>query len=366
MTALPAIVDATGASVTEGGFKTWLTNLRAMLAETIGATGGGQADPTSGSVFRRNALYNGAMEVWQRGTGTTTCTAGARTFLADRWCVVPSGANITQDSSIELPTGSRALQSLRLVGAASVTTVNLQQRLPARDIPRIKRTVTFQCYVRNLTGAAYTPTLLLGTPGGLDDFTTVTNRLTQVLASCADNAWTQVSHTVDISAYTNINNGLQVEIQIPSGSSVASDENYFTELQLAPSSVVTPFDGLTFESERDRCMHFYQKSFPYGTAPAQNAGVSGALSWINILGGAVGGGSQSMQFALPMRASPTVTTYNPSAANAQIRNVATTADWTGTTATATDNSLRMSGTQDAGATAGSHQQAVHWTASAEL
>lgn len=258
MTALPPIANATGASVTEGGFKTWLTDLRAYLSEVLGATGGGQADPTSGSVFRRNALINGGLPIWQRGIGSTSCPAGSRTFLADRWYVNPSGAACTQQRSTNLPSGSRAQYSLELQGAASVTTVLIGQRIEAAEMPEIKRAITFSAEIYNGTGSAFIPKLLLGTPNAADNFATVVNRLTQDMQSCPDATWTKVSYTVNISSYTNIDNGLQVEIQVPSGSLVAGDTVRVTELQLAAAAVVTTFagrGGLAYEYHA--CQRFY-------------------------------------------------------------------------------------------------------------
>lgn len=364
MTALPAIVDLTGASVTEGGVKTWFTNLRAMLAETIGATGGGQADPTSGSVFRRNALYNGAMQVWQRGTGSTSSSAGSRTFLADRWYVNPSGAAVNQLRSTTIPTGSRAQYSLELQGATSVTTVLIGQRLLASDMPIIKRTITCQAYVQNLSGAAFNPSLLLGTPNASDDFTTVVNRLTQSIQSCPDSAWTQVSHTVDISAYTNIDNGLQVEIQIPSGSLVSGDTVRITEVQIAACSVVTPLDVSTFHQELSRCLPFYEKSFPHATAPAQSAGASGSVYLSQVVAASTAMSGAGVRFKAEKRASPTVTIYNPSAANAQVRNATTATDCTGSSGTGDIQGIIFSFTTPGGSAAG-NQLNIHFSASAE-
>ena len=316
--------------------------------------------------YRRNAFYNGDFQVWQKGTGATSSSAGSRTFLADRWFVNPAGAAVNQQQSTSVPTSSRARFSLEIQGATSVTTVNIGQRLSAADIPKIKRTVTFQCYVRNVSGLGdFTPSLLLGTPTIADDFGTVTNRLTQTLQSCTDSAWTQVSHTVDISGYTDIDNGLQAELRIPSGFLISGCVVRLTEMQLAPCAAVTAFDGVTYAEELERDKFYFRKSFPYATAPAQNAGVSGALQWINILSGAVAGGPQSIE--IDMRATPTVTLYNPSATNAQIRNTTTAADFTGSSVvSSSDKHIRISGTQDAGATAGAHVMAVHWTADAEL
>lgn len=365
MTALPPIANATGASVTEGGFKSWLTDLRAMLAETIGATGGGQSDAASGSVFRRNAWYNGAMQVWQRGTGSTSSSAGSRTYLADRIYVNPAGAALNQLRSATIPSGSRVQYSLELQGAASVTAVLVGQRLIASDIPRIKRTITFQAQVQNLSGAAFNPSLLIGTPNAADDFTTVVNRLTQSLQSCTDSAWTQVSHTVDISAYTNIDNGLQVELQIPSGSLVSGDTVRITEVQLAASAVVTTLDVLPFAEELSRCLPYYAKSFLYATVPVQNAGLNtGETTWAGYLAAALAT-NYEIVYPVRMRATPTHTWFNPAAANALVRDRNASADTTSnSTVNATERGITVQATQNAAHAAGGFN-CVHWTAAAE-
>lgn len=206
----------------------------------------------------RNALINGSFEVWQRGTGSTSCAAGSRTVLADRWYVNPTGADVTQQRSATVPTGARARYSIQLDGAASVTTVLVGQRIEAANIPAIKRNVTFSALVYNGSGASFTPNLLLGTPGAEDNFGTVTNRLTQALQSCDDAAWTRVEHSVDISGYTDIDNGLQVELQLPSGSLVAGDTVRVTEAQIEPGLARTPFEGRGIADEFLRCQRYFQ------------------------------------------------------------------------------------------------------------
>lgn len=317
------------------------------------------------SGLRENALYNGAFQVWQLGGSSLSSPAATRTYLADQWYVNPAGAAVNQLRSTTVRSGARSFYSLELQGAASVTAVLVGQRLEAIDVPAVKRVVTYQAWVHNVTGGAFTPNLLIGTPGASDDFTTVTNRLTQALQSCTDAAWTQVSHTVDISGYTNIDNGLQIELQIPSGSLVAGDTVRVSEIQLAPSAVVTPITPRPFAAELALCMRFVQKSFPYGTAPAQNVTTTGAALWIVTISGA-NGGFYAAPLQVPMRTSPTVTTYNPSAANAQIRNNGSSADWTGTSTTVSDKYIYFTGTQDGGASAGNHTSGVHYLALARL
>jgi hypothetical protein len=137
--------------------------------------------------------------------------------------------------------------------------VRLGQRLEASVIAGIARQITFSAYVYNGSGAAFQPSLLLGTPSVSDNFGTVTNRLTQTLQSCANAAWTLVSNTVDISAYTNLANGLQVELQIPSGSLVSGDTIRIAEPMLCEGAIVSPFDVEPIAVTQERCGRFYEQ-----------------------------------------------------------------------------------------------------------
>jgi hypothetical protein len=364
-TALPAATDFTGATITEGQYKTAMTNLRAYLSENMGTLGGGQVDAASGTVFRRNILINGSMEVWNDSTASTSCTAGAKTSAAECWYVQPAGAAVTRARSTTVRTGALARYSLEIVGATSVTTVLVGQRLEAADIRSVARQVTFQAWVYNGSGSAFTPTLLLGTPGAADDFTTVTNRLTQALQSCADGSWTQVSHTADISAYTNLANGLQVELQVPSGSLVSGDTVRVAEPQLAAGANVSLFEVEPVPVTQVRCERFFEKSFAPDTAPAQNVGLgTGEHRWASTSTGAVGMQSW-VNFRTLKRVAPTVTLYNPAAANAQVRNVTDSADCSSCVGTGYHNQALIGGTANSGATVGEYM-AVHWTATARL
>ena len=80
-------------------------------------------------------------------------------------------------------------------------------------------------------------------------------------------------------------------------------------------------------------------------------------------GGAVGA---MVRFQDTMRASPTITTYNPSAANAQIRNLTVSQNWSGTTIQeANVNGFYLTGTTSAGSGSG-NVSAIHWTADSRL
>lgn len=85
-TVLPPASDFTGASVTEGQFKTAITNLRSHIAEQSGTEG---TRPTA-----RNRIINGNFSVNQRGvSGTVTLAAGA--YGHDRWKAGAGGCTYT-------------------------------------------------------------------------------------------------------------------------------------------------------------------------------------------------------------------------------------------------------------------------------
>jgi hypothetical protein len=315
--------------------------------------------------YRRNVLINAALEIWNDATGATSCGAGVKTAAAECWYVLPSGAPVTRARSTTVRTGAMARYSIELVGAASVTNVLLGQRIEAADVPKLAREVTFQAYVYNGSGASFQPTLFLGTPAGTDDFTTVTNRLSQTLQSCANAAWTLVSHTVDISGYTNLANGLQCDLQIPSGSMVAGDTVRIMEPMLCPGAVTSTFDFEPIAETEKRCERFFEKSFLNGTTPAQNVGVdTGEFRFVAATAAAT---TQRgfFYFRTRKRVAPTMTGYNPAAANAQVRDAVANADCSSTNLVATEVALKI-GTTGNASTAIGNPLAIHWTANARL
>ena len=105
-----------------------------------------------------------------------------------------------------------------------------------------------------------------------------------------------------------------------------------TAMKLEKGSVATPF---VHESSSDllaKAQRRYWKTFPPGTVPAQNAGLGGAACVIAPVANSV----VSLNFRPPapmwrtlgdmFYPTPTVTTYNPSAANANWRDVTGSAD----------------------------------------
>jgi hypothetical protein len=235
--------------------------------------------------FFSPVLINGGMEIWQRGTAAANATTTYNTntsYRADRWYTLPAGATVTQEQSTSVPPNNLSRFSLRVNGATSATTVKIGQRIEAANIPQIRRRVTFAAWLYNETGASFTPELLLGTPSASDNFATVNNRLTQTLIPCANAEWTEISFSADISGYTDLANGLQVEILIPSGSMNATSKKvYVTQVRLTPTADVVPFQPLAINDELSRCYRYYETGVtpPHLFTCALNQQDSVNVSW---------------------------------------------------------------------------------------
>jgi hypothetical protein len=144
-----------------------------------------------------------------------------------------------------------------------------------------------------------------------------------------------------------------------------STSNYFEiyEIQLEEGTVATPFEHRPTSVELSLAQRYYQKSFPMDVAPAQNIGGNGALYCQGHAANAPASGF--VIFPTPMRDTPSIfTTYNPSAANANWRNLAT----------ATDINKVLFSSSSSGFFLYSNTQvlsqyqvaAIHWSAHAEL
>jgi hypothetical protein len=161
---------------------------QAQAQANIGATFGGLI----------NKFINGTMDVWQRGTGGLTITTSGG-FGADRWWVLPTGASVT----VAPVAGLYSYYSMKITGAASVTDVQVKQRIESYiAAPLNGQNVTVQAKIYNNTGGAITPLLTVRTPATQDAWggtiTTIVNA--QALQSCAVGAWITVAYTFLCSA----------------------------------------------------------------------------------------------------------------------------------------------------------------------
>lgn len=302
-----------------------------------------------------NVIINGSMRQAQRGTSFAAAANG--TYTLDRWVYAKVGAavhTITQDTDV--PTVAQAGHyipySLKLALTTADTAIAagdycfFGQRIEGYNFQRIaQRSFTISFWIKATVAGIYS---LSAQSGGFDR-----SYISNFTINAA-NTWEYKTVTVPASPsagtwyYTNLI-GLSVSIILATGSTfhttagawqtgnffgTASNINgvdtgatnfWITAFQVEPGSVATEFEMPDILTEVEQCKRYYWKTFPYATAPAQNAGVSGVFEYRATSSGAVQW-TTMIPFPVPMRALPGNVTYNPSAANALWRNQTLGAD----------------------------------------
>jgi hypothetical protein len=348
------------------------------------------------STGMKNRIINGAMVIDQRNAGAAVTTSGA--YPLDRF-YVSNGVGTSTFSSQQSSTAPAGFtKSLYYTVTAADATLDAADR--AYIVQSIEgyntadlgwgtasaKTVTLSFWVRSS---------LTGTFGGSlrNEDANRSYPFTYTISSA--NTWTQASVTIagDTSGTWVTTNGIGIQLVFglglgsnwtttanawaagnylgPTGAvSLTQTTNaniYITGVQLEVGSSATGFEYRQYGQELALCQRYYEKSFNTSVAPAQNVGSNlYEIACTAVLAG-TGQARFPVKFLVTKRTSPTTTTtYNPSAANAQARDLNATADCTSTSVIyASDNSMLIQGTQPAGTAAG-NRIAVNWSAEAEL
>ncbi len=346
------------------------------------------------SIYGRNAIINGDMDIWQRGTSFTA--VANNTVTADRWKWKHTGAGVVTIDEGEAGPDGTSPNPLRI----DVTTVD--SSIAAADIYRVEYKVEGNDATRFGFGTSDAKALSLSfwmrsTITGIHciAFQNSANNRSYIIEYTVNAIDTWEYKTMTLTADTtgtwlyDSGVGLGISFILAAGTDnhgaadtwlATSDRatsnqvnvmdntsNFFqlARVQLEIGSVATEFERRSWRQELSDCQRYYAKTFPYGTAPAQNAGLDGSISYRCDRATAVADGV-SINFPVVMRATPTFTFYNPSAANALWRNNTDPGD-SGAASTAN--------TSDKGFFAGNAQAAndgtaellsVHYQADAEL
>lgn len=181
-----------------------------------------------------------------------------------------------------------------------------------------------------------------------------------------DAVWRHYHYTTTIPAMTAATGAAYLRARVTELFVFETFTLRISDIQAEIGPGATPFERLEFWLQMRWNKRFLRKSFPPATAPTQNAGVAGSYRFGQVVGASASQVWGWVPFDMAMRLAPSVTLYNPSAANAQIRNENAAADGSSTTANnATEDGFLITGTTAPGSAAG-QQNAIHWLASAEL
>jgi hypothetical protein len=327
----------------------------------------------------KNWLINGDFDVWQRGAGGSaaiSATATVPTYVADRWFINSQTNAQTASQQAGLTNGSRfCMRVQRNVGQTGTTATAVGQAFTTdMMVPLRGQIITISAKVRS--GANWSPTsgaLTMGFATGTGTEQKGTNGFTGIVivATVTTNlgtssAVTTVKVTSSAVVPTNATQGELDFVYTPTGTAGANDYFEVDEVQIEIGGIATAFDRRPFLDELARCQRFYWKSFPYGTAPAQNLGFIGQeLTFTQAVGAATAFGGPCFMLPVRMRVAGTGVLYNTSATNAQIRDQQIAADCSGSTIAPKEAFFSVNATSAAASVAG-NQNAFGATIDAEI
>lgn len=344
------------------------------------------ADPVAGASSSatlpgagwRNLLVNGDFSFNQRGATTAADDA----YCLDAWYVLAeSGSATVAQQSLQaagIPTNIRLTQPdavAKRMGLAQI--VEAGNCRFARDSSvvlsgKIRHSLAapIRYAILSWTGTADTVTsdVVLDwasasyTAGG---FFLAANLTVQAVGSITPTAgtWTSITPiTATVSASMN-------NLIVMFWTEAATAQNATLDIanvQIEQGNEDSAFEYLPRDTVASRCFRYYQKSFSLTTAPAQNTEPATATRFTQCVGAAGGQAGMTVWLRQMRNATITVTTYNPSAANAEMRNNTTGTDCSATGATQTgDSRFSIITTTPAGSAVG-NTLAIHWTAEASL
>jgi hypothetical protein len=354
----------------------------------------------------RNVLMNGGFAINQRLAAALTNipspSATARVFTGDRWGFTTGNITTPQYQQVDtiagVETGITSRYYARFKQLTNAAKICISQVVPGAETAKLRgRVVRLQCKMRYSVGSNRTMRLgllQLNSSGTVDtmpasfisafgadgtdptfgtnlalitpSLTESTGTISGSAVSCAiTNVWQRFSATFLVPA-----NCVNLVVVVYSNSAgAAADDFLFTEFDLHDGAEIFDWGSNPFELEILRCQRFFSKTFAYATVPVQSAGVTtGCLRCILGKAGATALAAQfQWRYPVVMYKTPTVTLFNPAAANAQVRQIGGTAgDLTASaSANITDSSADVTATGISTGAVGD-QCGIHLTADAEI
>jgi hypothetical protein len=322
---------------------------------------------------RRNALINGSFQIWQRGTSHTS-TGTTPQYTADRWAISRASSIQVVSRQSGPPGFQYCARIARSAADTSTTSLFLVQALESNIATMLAgQKVTLSFWMRVGSGWDSSVDYLeakfdMGTGTDEGPFAAHTGASNVITAHIANpeqgGPWRFYQFTATVPS--TCTEGKVYFDWSPSSTAAANNYIELAGIQLEIGERASAFDMPVFAEELELCQRFYQKSFPYATTPAQNAGAAGAYTFPCTVAGASSNRVSALRLAPAMRTTPTHTFYNTNAANAFAWNFIRSTSATATSASGSgEGAFGMSVTGIAG-WAVNDLCGVNWTADAEL
>tara|TARA_R100001440_G_scaffold7963_1_gene15421 strand:+ start:233 stop:1447 length:1215 start_codon:yes stop_codon:yes gene_type:complete len=292
----------------------------------------------------RNIIINGDMNIARRSTSTASIT-GNGYHTIDRYKTnLNSAGTWTQSQSTTVPTGQGFAKSLKMDCTTADGSLSagdylyIEQNIEGQFLQYLKKgtssaeSTTLSFWVRSNKTGTYiasikdndntrminqsytissadtwekkTLTFAGDTSGTLGNDNATSFRLILWLAAGSD----YTSGTLSTSWASQTNANLAVgQVNLADNT---SNEWYITGIQLEAGTSASDFEFLPFDVNLKRCERYYQNSFSYGTAPADNLSTNEYQHITNFTGSEMAG--LITYFKTEMRNTPSVTIYTTS------------------------------------------------------
>lgn len=324
----------------------------------------------------RSHLINGNFAVWQPGEDTVLSTD----YTADCWGKHNfQTGRVTKQAFVasgDHPGNSQYVARVGGDGTTDTSRLHIGQGIPLRDTIALRgKTVTLSGYVKFSAATMSSLGSWSANVGysnssndgafNATDYTATASGSTTIANGSLPITWQKFTVTLAIGASAQ---NIAVYFQFASlVDKTASDWYDLSLVKLEVGSVATPYVPMSVDDELRLCLPYCEKSFALETAPVQNVGTTtDAAEWRTLVAGAVAFQSRDISFKARKRVAPTVTLFNPSAANAQVRDVSGSVDCSSSSASAIGESgFRVLTTGNAASSA-NNILAVHWIAKAFL
>lgn len=348
--------------ITPGVAGTILTSTGTSSAPTF------QAAAAGGYSGFRNLIINGNGQISQRRAGAGLVANG---YGPDRWLLTlgtGAGATLVRTAEIGVIGVGSPNQDERYYIEISRTTAGSSATLLEQRIENVRQlsgqSVTLSFLAQSSDGC--TPTIIVHQNFGAGGSPSATVDTTVVTSQALTTTWARYSFTFTLPLIEGKTVGttegtsyIGLEFQISSAQAGTRTLD-LREVQFEGSASRTPYERVPYEVQLMRCQRFHWNTFGTDVAEAQNAGLNGSFQAC-----AVGVANNTLTvpalYPVEMRAAPTVTFYNPSAAAATWFNATASI-----AATAVNISTRQATLQANAAPTAARVYNVHASFDAEL
>jgi hypothetical protein len=345
-----AIVDAKGDLIAASAADTPArlavgANGETLVADSSASTG---LRYQSNFAAGKNAIINGAFNVWQRGT-TFTPTAGGGINTVDRFWqqfdVAPTTGSITQQTFTPGTAPVSGYEGQYFYRTTITTPGSSSYYILGQRIEDVRnfagQTVTVSFWAKLNSGAISSARIRLTQNFGSGGSASVTQDNSYNYTPTG--TWQRFSWTIAIPSISGKTVGTSSYLQVDTVVAYTAANTVDTwGWQVEAGSVATAFQTATgtIQGELSAAQRYYQKSYAQGVALATTT-TNGAASW--VAQAASPNARSNVRFPVTMRTtSPTITLYSTNTgATGKVYNEGATADQTGTVQFQGDQSFNV-------------------------